>query len=118
MFITNNYFSYGDKFILAQDDDDENNIELKMDDEIKCAPWNTTRAYVQVYNHNNSYPSKQCDHLKMTCHMKKKEVTVVTFCRNQIVCKSYSIYVWTFLYCFLYNQLQLSLFIFFALFLV
>ena len=49
MFIMTVYFSYGDKFILAQDDDDENNIELKMDDEIKCAPWNTTRAYVQVY---------------------------------------------------------------------
>ena len=23
-------------------------MDLKMDDEIKCAPWNTTRAYVQV----------------------------------------------------------------------
>jgi hypothetical protein len=22
--------------------------EIKMDDEIKCAPWNTTRAYCQV----------------------------------------------------------------------
>ena len=53
MFIMTVNFSYGDKFILAQDDDDENNIELKMDDEIKCAPWNTTRAYVQVFNHND-----------------------------------------------------------------
>merc|ERR1719192_2863316 len=37
---------YGDKFILAQEDED--NDELKMDDEIKCAPWHTTRAYVQA----------------------------------------------------------------------
>merc|ERR1719290_162382 len=37
---------YGDKFILAQEEDD--NDELKMDDEIKCAPWHTTRAYVQA----------------------------------------------------------------------
>ena len=38
---------YGDKFILAQDDDD-NEDNLKMDDEVKCAPWHTTRAYVQA----------------------------------------------------------------------
>jgi len=37
---------YGDKFILAQEDDD--NDDLRMDDEIKCAPWHTTRAYVQA----------------------------------------------------------------------
>ena len=24
-----------------------------MDDEIKCAPWNTSRAYVQVLTENN-----------------------------------------------------------------
>merc|ERR1719354_807772 len=39
---------YGDKFILAQEDEDNDNMDLKMDDEIKCAPWNTTRAYVQA----------------------------------------------------------------------
>merc|ERR1719186_1624221 len=39
---------YGDKFILAQEDDDDDNDDLKMDDEIKCAPWHTTRAYVQA----------------------------------------------------------------------
>ena len=39
---------YGDKFILAQEDDENDNIEMKMDDEIKCAPWNTSRAYVQA----------------------------------------------------------------------
>ena len=38
---------YGDKFILAQEDDD-NEDNLKMDDEVKCAPWHTTRAYVQA----------------------------------------------------------------------
>merc|ERR1719474_1717110 len=38
---------YGDKFILAQEDED-NEDNLKMDDEIKCAPWHTTRAYVQA----------------------------------------------------------------------
>ena len=27
--------------------------EIKMDDEIKCAPWNTSRAYVQVLTENN-----------------------------------------------------------------
>ena len=37
---------YGDKFILAKENDD--NDDLKMDDEIKCAPWHTTRAYVQA----------------------------------------------------------------------
>ena len=37
---------YGDKFILAQEEEDID--ELKMDDEIKCAPWHTSRAYVQV----------------------------------------------------------------------
>ena len=37
---------YGDKFILAQEEED--NDELKMDDEIKCAPWHTSRAYVRV----------------------------------------------------------------------
>jgi len=39
---------YGEKFILAQEDDENDNIEVKMDDEIKCAPWNTSRAYVQA----------------------------------------------------------------------
>merc|ERR1719341_1636474 len=37
---------YGDKFILAQEEEDID--ELKMDDEIKCAPWHTSRAYVQA----------------------------------------------------------------------
>ncbi|XP_065225060.1 transcription initiation factor TFIID subunit 1 isoform X2 [Planococcus citri] len=38
---------YGEKFFFAPDDDDED-LQLKMDDEIKVAPWNTTRAYIQA----------------------------------------------------------------------
>ena len=37
---------YGEKFILAQDEDDNDESQIKMDDELKVAPWNTTRAYV------------------------------------------------------------------------
>ena len=33
--------------MFAPDDDDED-LQLKMDDEIKVAPWNTTRAYCQA----------------------------------------------------------------------
>lgn len=29
-------------------DDDDEEMQLKMDDEIKVAPWNTTRAYIQA----------------------------------------------------------------------
>ena len=32
----------GSSLILAQEEED--NDELKMDEEIKCAPWQTTRA--------------------------------------------------------------------------
>lgn len=38
---------YGEKFIFAQEDDDEES-QLKLDDEVKVAPWNTTRAYIQA----------------------------------------------------------------------
>ncbi|KAF0298206.1 Transcription initiation factor TFIID subunit 1 [Amphibalanus amphitrite] len=37
---------YGEKFLLTQGDDDDS--DLKIDDEIKVAPWNTTRAYIQA----------------------------------------------------------------------
>ena len=30
----------------AQQDDDDEETALKMDDEVKVAPWNTTRAYI------------------------------------------------------------------------
>lgn len=38
---------YGEKFLFTPEDDDED-LQLKMDDEIKVAPWNTTRAYIQA----------------------------------------------------------------------
>ena len=37
---------YGEKFLLAQQDEDDDETSLKMDDEVKVAPWNTTRAYI------------------------------------------------------------------------
>ncbi|KAF4520213.1 hypothetical protein B566_EDAN003926 [Ephemera danica] len=40
---------YGEKFLLTpQEDGDDEELQLKMDDEVKVAPWNTTRAYVQA----------------------------------------------------------------------
>lgn len=39
---------YGEKFIFTQQDDDDEDLQLKMDDEVKVAPWNTTRAYIQA----------------------------------------------------------------------
>ncbi|XP_059489774.1 transcription initiation factor TFIID subunit 1 isoform X2 [Neocloeon triangulifer] len=40
---------YGEKFLLTpQEDENDEEMQLKMDDEIKVAPWNTTRAYVQA----------------------------------------------------------------------
>ncbi|XP_037088620.1 LOW QUALITY PROTEIN: transcription initiation factor TFIID subunit 1-like [Pollicipes pollicipes] len=37
---------YGEKFLLTQGDDEDS--DMKIDDEIKVAPWNTTRAYIQA----------------------------------------------------------------------
>eukprot|EP00095_Tigriopus_kingsejongensis_P010565 maker-scaffold2286_size17589-snap-gene-0.4 protein:Tk10565 transcript:maker-scaffold2286_size17589-snap-gene-0.4-mRNA-1 annotation:"transcription initiation factor tfiid subunit 1 isoform x2" len=37
---------YGEKSVLAQQDDDDEETAMKMDDEVKVAPWNTTRAYI------------------------------------------------------------------------
>ena len=39
---------YGEKFLFAPQEDDDEEMQLKMDDEVKVAPWNTTRAYVQA----------------------------------------------------------------------
>lgn len=33
---------------MASLEEDNEEIQLKMDDEIKVAPWNTTRAYIQA----------------------------------------------------------------------
>ncbi|CAL8079003.1 unnamed protein product [Orchesella dallaii] len=39
---------YGEKCLFAPEDDNEDNNQEKMDDEVKTAPWNTTRAYIQA----------------------------------------------------------------------
>ncbi|XP_013119085.1 transcription initiation factor TFIID subunit 1 isoform X2 [Stomoxys calcitrans] len=39
---------YGEKFIFAPQEDDDEESQLKLDDEVKVAPWNTTRAYIQA----------------------------------------------------------------------
>ncbi|XP_014237505.1 transcription initiation factor TFIID subunit 1 [Trichogramma pretiosum] len=39
---------YGEKSIFATQDDEDEEQQLKLDDEIKAAPWYTTRAYIQA----------------------------------------------------------------------
>lgn len=39
---------YGEKSLFAAEDDNDEDLQLKMDDEVKAAPWNTTRAFVQA----------------------------------------------------------------------
>ncbi|KAH1004133.1 transcription initiation factor TFIID subunit 1 isoform X2 [Dendroctonus ponderosae] len=39
---------YGEKFILTPAEDDDEEMQSKMEDEVKVAPWNTTRAYIQA----------------------------------------------------------------------
>ena len=39
---------YGEKFLFAPQDDDDEENQGKIDDEVKVAPWNTTRAYIQA----------------------------------------------------------------------
>nr|XP_016938070.2 transcription initiation factor TFIID subunit 1 isoform X4 [Drosophila suzukii] len=39
---------YGEKFLFAPQEDDDEEAQLKLDDEVKVAPWNTTRAYIQA----------------------------------------------------------------------
>ena len=39
---------YGEKSLFATEDGDDEDLQLKMDDEVKAAPWNTTRAFVQA----------------------------------------------------------------------
>lgn len=39
---------YGEKFLFTPAEDDDEEMQLKMDDEVKVAPWNTTRAYIQA----------------------------------------------------------------------
>lgn len=37
---------YGEKLMLALEDDGDEEQQSKMDDEIKAAPWHTTRAFI------------------------------------------------------------------------
>uniref|UniRef100_A0A7E4UVZ6 DUF3591 domain-containing protein n=1 Tax=Panagrellus redivivus TaxID=6233 RepID=A0A7E4UVZ6_PANRE len=37
---------YGEKYIFAGDDDNDSDDQVTIEDEIKCAPWNTTRAFL------------------------------------------------------------------------
>lgn len=41
---------YGEKYMFTpegdDDDDDEKDSQVKMEDEVKCAPWNTTHAFL------------------------------------------------------------------------
>ncbi|XP_034234543.1 transcription initiation factor TFIID subunit 1-like [Thrips palmi] len=46
---------YGGNFLFVppdedEDDDDEEGIKLKIDDEVKAAPWNLTRGFIQSLN--------------------------------------------------------------------
>jgi transcription initiation factor TFIID subunit 1 len=37
---------YGEKSLLAPQDEEDEDASMKLDDEVKTAPWNTTRAYM------------------------------------------------------------------------
>lgn len=37
---------YGEKSLCTLEDDDDEDKQREMDDEVKAAPWNTTRAYI------------------------------------------------------------------------
>ena len=37
---------YGEKSLFAPEDDNEDDSATKIDDEVKAAPWNTTRAFI------------------------------------------------------------------------
>lgn len=37
---------YGEKTLFTAEDENDEDQQLKMDDEVKTAPWNTTRAFI------------------------------------------------------------------------
>ncbi|XP_013414213.1 transcription initiation factor TFIID subunit 1 [Lingula anatina] len=37
---------YGEKSLFAPEEDNEEDFQTKIDDEVRTAPWNTTRAYI------------------------------------------------------------------------
>lgn len=39
---------YGEKSLFAVDDDNDEDTQMKLDDEVKTAPWNTSRAYISA----------------------------------------------------------------------
>ncbi|KAI6241578.1 hypothetical protein M3Y99_00317400 [Aphelenchoides fujianensis] len=39
---------YGEKYFFTPENDDDSDDQITMEDEIKCAPWNTTRAYISA----------------------------------------------------------------------
>uniref|UniRef100_K1PWR6 Transcription initiation factor TFIID subunit 1 n=1 Tax=Magallana gigas TaxID=29159 RepID=K1PWR6_MAGGI len=39
---------YGEKSLFAPEDDNEEDTQSKIEDEVKTAPWNTTRAYISA----------------------------------------------------------------------
>ncbi|KAI6182467.1 Transcription initiation factor TFIID subunit 1 [Aphelenchoides bicaudatus] len=39
---------YGEKHFLTPENDEDSDDEVTIEDEIKCAPWNTTRAYISA----------------------------------------------------------------------
>ncbi|XP_032993539.1 transcription initiation factor TFIID subunit 1-like [Lacerta agilis] len=41
---------YGTKSFIAQEEEEEEEEEMKIDDEVRCAPWNTTRAFIAAMN--------------------------------------------------------------------
>ncbi|KRZ28429.1 Transcription initiation factor TFIID subunit 1 [Trichinella pseudospiralis] len=41
---------YGEKYFFTPEEDEDEDDQVKMADEIKCAPWNTTRAYISAVN--------------------------------------------------------------------
>lgn len=39
---------YGEKSLFAPEDDNEEETQMKIDDEVRTAPWNTTRAFISA----------------------------------------------------------------------
>ncbi|XP_060231493.1 transcription initiation factor TFIID subunit 1-like [Meriones unguiculatus] len=41
---------YGEKSFLAHEEENEDDFQMKIDDEVRTAPWNTTRAFIAAMN--------------------------------------------------------------------
>ncbi|XP_022251880.1 transcription initiation factor TFIID subunit 1-like isoform X3 [Limulus polyphemus] len=39
---------YGEKSLFAPEDENDEEMQMKMDDEVKAAPWNSTRAFISA----------------------------------------------------------------------